>query len=80
MAPAQRGTEIAPWDAIKEAASDAIIASGGTMTYHHAVGKDHQRWYQQQRSPFFGSILAYAKRAVDPQWFLNPEVLLMPRE
>ena len=37
------------WDEIKEAVSDAIIAHGGTITHHHAVGRDHRPWYDRQR-------------------------------
>ena len=33
------------WDEIKAAASDALLAHGGTITHHHAVGRDHRPWY-----------------------------------
>ena len=33
--------------------SEAIIAEGGTITHHHAVGRDHRPWYDRQRpEPF----------------------------
>jgi alkyldihydroxyacetonephosphate synthase len=41
LAPARRGAELDKWAAIKQAASDAVIAAGGTITHHHAVGRDH---------------------------------------
>ncbi len=76
----QRGREVEQWDQIKAAASEAIIQYGGTITHHHAVGKDHRPWYTQQSDPLFTKMLAEAKRAVDPNWVLNPEVLLdVPR-
>lgn len=64
------------WLAIKSRALDAVIAGGGTVTHHHAVGRDHMPWYQRQRPELFASALAAAKRALDPHWILNPGVLL----
>ena len=73
------GAEIEQWRAIKAAASDALIAAGGTITHHHAVGRDHMPWYEAQRPALFGAALAAAKRALDPNGILNPGVLLPPR-
>ena len=66
------------WHAIKEAASEALIAAGGTITHHHAVGRDHRPWYDRQRPPLFAAALRAAKRAYDPQGLLNPGVLIDP--
>ncbi len=64
------------WRAIKTSASDALIAAGGTITHHHAVGRDHMPWYVQQRPALFGAALAAAKRALDPAGVMNPGVLI----
>ena len=72
LAPARRGSEVAQWDEIKAAASDAVIAAGGTITHHHAVGRDHRPWYDRQRPDAFADALRGAKRAVDPNAILNP--------
>ena len=80
IAAGKRGEEVAQWDAIKQAASDAIIEYGGTITHHHAVGKDHRRWYEQQRDPLFGRILSRSKQALDPHGILNPDVLITSKE
>jgi alkyldihydroxyacetonephosphate synthase len=66
------------WRAIKSAAGDALIASGGTITHHHAVGRDHRPWYDRQRPDLFAAALRAAKRALDPQGLLNPGVLIDP--
>jgi alkyldihydroxyacetonephosphate synthase len=79
IAPVRRGEEVAQWDAIKRAASDALLAAGGTITHHHAVGRDHLRWYERQRPEPFGMALRGAKAAVDPHGILNPGVLLRPQ-
>jgi alkyldihydroxyacetonephosphate synthase len=70
---------IEPWRHIKRAASDAIIAGGGTITHHHAVGRDHMPWYLQQRPALFGAALAAAKAVLDPAGILNPGVLIPAR-
>ncbi|HEV2061426.1 MAG TPA: FAD-binding oxidoreductase, partial [Solirubrobacteraceae bacterium] len=76
IAPADRGGEVEQWGAIKAAASDAVIAAGGTITHHHAVGRDHRPWYDRQRPEPFASALRAAKAAVDPAGVLNPGVLV----
>jgi alkyldihydroxyacetonephosphate synthase len=76
MAPARRGSEVQQWDEIKAAASEAVIASGGTITHHHAVGRDHRPWYDRQRPDPFATGLRAAKRALDPAGVLNPGVLI----
>ncbi len=76
LAPARRGEELEQWAAIKRAAADAVIAAGGTITHHHAVGRDHRPWYDQQRPEPFAAALRGAKAAIDPSGALNPGVLL----
>ncbi len=78
LAPARRGDELAQWDELKGAAGDAVIAAGGTITHHHAVGRDHRPWYDAQRPDVFAAALRGAKAAVDPAWRLNPGVLVDP--
>ena len=78
LAPARRGAELEQWAEIKRAASDAVIAAGGTITHHHAVGRDHRPWYDLQRPEPFAAALAGAKAAVDPAGALNPGVLIDP--
>jgi alkyldihydroxyacetonephosphate synthase len=78
LAPARRGEEVERWGAIKRVVSDAVIAAGGTITHHHAVGRDHREWYDEQRPDVFALALAGAKAAVDPSGVMNPGVLLDP--
>ena len=76
IAPARRGSEVAQWAAIKAAAAETLAATGGTITHHHAVGRDHRPWYDAQRPEPFAAALAAAKHAVDPGRILNPGVLV----
>lgn len=68
------------WLAIKSKAFDAVIAGGGTITHHHAVGRDHMPWYRQQRPELFARALAGAKSQLDPKGIMNPGVLLVSEE
>ena len=78
LAPARRGGEVEQWDEIKAACSEAVIAAGGTITHHHAVGRDHRPWYDRQRPDPFAAGLRAAKRELDPNAILNPGVLIDP--
>ena len=78
LAPARRGFEVEQWAEIKAAASEVVIGAGGTITHHHAVGRDHRPWYDRQRPEPFAQALRAAKRALDPAGTLNPGVLIDP--
>ena len=78
LAPARRGSELEQWAEVKAAASEAIIGAGGTITHHHAVGRDHRPWYDRQRPEPFAAALRAAKAALDPGGILNPGVLVDP--
>jgi alkyldihydroxyacetonephosphate synthase len=78
LAPARRGDEVAQWDEIKAAVSEVVVDSGGTITHHHAVGRDHRPWYDRQRPDPFADALRAAKAELDPKGILNPGVLVDP--
>jgi alkyldihydroxyacetonephosphate synthase len=78
IAPGRRGDELTQWAEIKQAAATALLAAGGTITHHHAVGRDHRPWYDAQRPEPFANALRAAKAALDPAGVLNPGVLLDP--
>ncbi len=75
-APGRWGSQLAQWDEIKAAVSEAIAANGATITHHHAVGRDHRPWYDRQRPDVFATALGAARDALDPAGILNPGVLL----
>jgi alkyldihydroxyacetonephosphate synthase len=78
LAPAVRGGEVQQWDEIKAAVSEALLDAGGTITHHHAVGRDHRPWYDRQRPARFAAALRAAKAELDPAGMLNPGVLIDP--
>ena len=78
IAPGRRGSEVRQWDEIKAMASEVVMANGGTITHHHAVGRDHRPWYDGQRPDPFAAALRAAKAALDPAGVMNPGVLVDP--
>jgi alkyldihydroxyacetonephosphate synthase len=76
LAPARRSSEIAQWDAVKTAVCEILLDAGGTVTHHHAVGREHRPWYDRQRPDIFAAALSAAKGAMDPKAILNPGVLI----
>lgn len=79
IAVADRADPVAQWQRAKSATSDALMASGATITHHHAVGRDHAPWLPQEVGPLGMAILRATKGVVDPTGVLNPGVLLTER-
>jgi alkyldihydroxyacetonephosphate synthase len=78
IAPGRVGDQVRQWDEVKAAVSAVVDAEGGSITHHHAVGRDHRRWYDRQRPEPFAGALRAAKAALDPHAVLNPGVLFDP--
>jgi len=72
----QRGDAARQWMTAKSAASEAIIANGGTITHHHAVGADHRPWMTEEIGELGVEVLRAVKRALDPSGILNPGKLI----
>jgi alkyldihydroxyacetonephosphate synthase len=66
------------WRAAKEAASRAIVENGGTITHHHAVGRDHAPWLRAEVGDLGIDVLRAAKERLDPAGIMNPGKLLPP--
>lgn len=76
MAAADRGSEVAQWQAIKDAVSEVLTTHRASITHHHAVGRDHRPWYDRQRPKVFAAALRAAKAEIDPAGMLNPGCLI----
>jgi alkyldihydroxyacetonephosphate synthase len=73
---AQDADPLAQWERAKAAASEAIVAAGGTISHHHGVGRDHRDAYAAEIGPLGAAILRAVKHEVDPAGILNPGVLI----
>jgi alkyldihydroxyacetonephosphate synthase len=76
MAREERGAELDQWRAAKTAACDAIVAAGGTITHHHAIGRDHAPWMTAEVGEKGIDLLRAAKEELDPAGVMNPGKLL----
>jgi len=76
LARREDGAELDQWSTAKEAASDAIVANGGTITHHHAIGRDHVRWLRDEVGETGLEVLRAVKERLDPNGVMNPGKLL----
>lgn len=71
-----RSDPLGVWEPVKSRVNDAIIASGGTISHHHAVGRDHAPWLREEIGETGIRILAAIKRELDPAGVLNPGAVI----
>jgi alkyldihydroxyacetonephosphate synthase len=70
------GNEIEQWRQTKAAACEAIVAEGGTITHHHAIGRDHVPYMAAEVTELGLGVLRAAKERLDPAGILNPGKLI----
>jgi len=70
------GAEIEQWHAVKSAACEAIVGAGGTITHHHAVGRDHAPYMVAEVGQPGVEALTAIKERLDPAGIMNPGKLL----
>jgi alkyldihydroxyacetonephosphate synthase len=76
LARAKPGAEIEQWRGAKTAACEAIVATGGTITHHHAVGRDHAPYMRAEVGELGIEALRAVKERLDPAGIMNPGKLL----
>ena len=67
---------LARWRTLKAAASEAIVAGGGTISHQHGVGTDHAPWLAAEKGELGLRALGDVFRSFDPQGLMNPGKLL----
>jgi alkyldihydroxyacetonephosphate synthase len=72
----EKGAELEQWRAAKAAACDAIVTHGGTITHHHAIGRDHAPWMNQEVGELGVAAIRAVKQQLDPAGIMNPGKLL----
>jgi len=75
LARQQSGNELPQWQAIKTAATRAILEHGGTLSHHHGVGYEHLP-LEAEHGPLATDALRSLKATLDPAALMNPEKLL----
>jgi alkyldihydroxyacetonephosphate synthase len=64
------------WRQLKAAASEAILAAGGTISHQHGVGTDHRPYLAAEKGELGIAVLADVARRFDPDGRMHPGVLL----
>jgi alkyldihydroxyacetonephosphate synthase len=76
LARQREGDELGQWRGVKQAAGEAIMAGGGTITHHHGVGRDHAPWMAREIGDGGVEALRALKAQLDPAGLMNPGKLL----
>ena len=76
VARARQDAELDQWAAVKRAASEAIVAAGGTITHHHGIGRDHAPFMGAEVGPTGIEVLRAVKERLDPNGVMNPGKLI----
>lgn len=71
-----RADPLGVWSRVKATVNDVIVATGGTISHHHAVGRDHAPWLESEIGTTGVRILRAIKRELDPAGVLNPGALI----
>jgi alkyldihydroxyacetonephosphate synthase len=53
-----------------------MVAHGASITHHHAIGRDHLPWLENEIGSVGISVLRAVKDRLDPQGILNPGILV----
>lgn len=65
------------WPRVKRAACESIQAAGGTLSHHHATGRDHAAWLEGEIGTAGIAALASLKDRFDPSGIMNPGKILV---
>jgi alkyldihydroxyacetonephosphate synthase len=76
LAKAREGEELEQWREAKTAACEAIVSAGGTITHHHAVGRDHAPYMGAEVGELGLEALRAVKSRLDPAGVMNPGKLI----
>ena len=64
------------WKKLKQAASRAIVESGGTISHQHGVGIDHSEYLAAEKGILGIRMLRSVMTELDPEGRMNPGKLL----
>ena len=64
------------WQALKTAASKAIVAHGATISHQHGVGVDHKPYLAAEKGEIGMTALGALVKSFDPDGMMNPGKML----
>lgn len=64
------------WQVLKTAASEAIVAQGGTISHQHGVGTDHLPYLAGEKGALGMAVLTDVAERLDPEGIMNPGKLI----
>lgn len=64
------------WQVLKKAASQAILALGGTISHQHGVGEDHMPYLSSEKGPLGMAAIRDLCHRFDPKGIMNPGKLV----
>ena len=67
---------LAQWQAMKHAASQVMVAAGGTISHQHGVGIDHRPYLEAEKSAIGLQMIEAVRAQLDPDRLLNPGKLI----
>ena len=67
-----KGREIEQWQEIKDLVTNTIMQHGASVSHHHSVGADHQKWYKKYTDSLALEVLKSVKNKLDPKGIMNP--------
>ena len=76
VACAQLPDPIEQWRRAKAVANDAIIDTGGSISHHHGIGRDHREWLEREIGQLGEGVLTAVKQRLDPAGIMNPGILI----
>jgi alkyldihydroxyacetonephosphate synthase len=56
----------------KQAATDALVAAGGSLSHHHGVGLDHAPWAPAVLGEQGLALIRGMKAVADPEGLMGP--------
>ena len=74
------GELIDQWIHVKKAITNVFLEHGGSTTHHTSIGRDHMPYLKMQTDPMFETVLQVAKDTWDPNWVMNPGVIMPARK
>jgi len=64
------------WEKLKSAGANQIVASGGTISHQHGVGRDHRDYLAAEKGALGLAAIHSVCQLFDPNGQMNPGKLL----